>query len=89
MEAEGGAGGQRQGARPGDDDGRRPSALVRAVGPVLPSGMPIVLEALGRVLALVGDVVLGGSFTRPTAAVRGDVFHVDYGRLGAIAFRFA
>ena len=36
-----------------------------------------------------GDVVLGGSFTRPTPAVRGDTFHVDYGRLGAIAFRFA
>ncbi len=36
-----------------------------------------------------GDVVLGGSFTRPTTAVRGDVFHVDYGPLGAIAFRFA
>ncbi|MGZ5277454.1 MAG: 2-oxo-hept-4-ene-1,7-dioate hydratase [Caldimonas sp.] len=35
-----------------------------------------------------GDVVLGGSFTRPTSAARGDVFHVDYGRLGAIAFRF-
>ena len=36
-----------------------------------------------------GDVVLGGSFTRPTPAARGDVFHVDYGPLGAIAFRFA
>jgi 2-oxo-hept-3-ene-1,7-dioate hydratase len=36
-----------------------------------------------------GDVVLGGSFTRPTPAVRGDVFHVDYGRLGAIDFHFA
>ena len=36
-----------------------------------------------------GDVVLGGSFTRPTPAVRGDIFHVDYGPLGAIAFRFA
>jgi 2-oxo-hept-3-ene-1,7-dioate hydratase len=36
-----------------------------------------------------GDVVLGGSFTRPTPALRGDVFHVDYGRLGAISFRFA
>ena len=36
-----------------------------------------------------GDVVLGGSFTRPTTAQRGDVFHVDYGALGAIAFRFA
>jgi 2-oxo-hept-3-ene-1,7-dioate hydratase len=36
-----------------------------------------------------GDVVLAGSFTRPTPAVRGDTFHVDYGPLGAIAFRFA
>ena len=36
-----------------------------------------------------GDVVLGGSFTRPTTAVRGDVFRVDYGRLGAIEFSFA
>src|SRR5436190_1462304 len=36
-----------------------------------------------------GDVVLAGSFTRPTPALRGDVFHVDYGLLGAIAFRFA
>jgi 2-oxo-hept-3-ene-1,7-dioate hydratase len=36
-----------------------------------------------------GDVVLAGSFTRPATAARGDVFHVDYGRLGSIAFRFA
>src|SRR5450432_3276506 len=36
-----------------------------------------------------GDVVLGGSFTRPTTAARGDTFHVDYGRLGAIDFRFS
>ena len=36
-----------------------------------------------------GDVVPAGSFTRPTTAARGDTFHVDYGRLGAIAFRFA
>jgi 2-oxo-hept-3-ene-1,7-dioate hydratase len=35
-----------------------------------------------------GDVVLAGSFTRPTPAERGDTFHVDYGPLGAIAFRF-
>ena len=35
-----------------------------------------------------GDVVLGGSFTRPTVAVRGDVFRADYGRLGAIDFSF-
>jgi 2-oxo-hept-3-ene-1,7-dioate hydratase len=36
-----------------------------------------------------GDVVLAGSFTRPTTAVRGDSFHVDYGPLGSIAFRMA
>lgn len=37
----------------------------------------------------VGDVVLAGSFTRPTAAVAGDSFHVDYGPLGSVSFRFA
>lgn len=35
-----------------------------------------------------GEVVLAGSFTRPTAAEKGDTFHVDYGPLGSIAFRF-
>ncbi|MGH8858715.1 MAG: 2-oxo-hept-4-ene-1,7-dioate hydratase [Polaromonas sp.] len=35
-----------------------------------------------------GEVVLGGSFTRPTSAVAGDTFHADYGPLGSIAFRF-
>ncbi|MCU7374930.1 2-oxo-hepta-3-ene-1,7-dioic acid hydratase [Paucibacter sp. O1-1] len=35
-----------------------------------------------------GDVVLAGSFTRPVAAVAGDSFHVDYGPLGSISFRF-
>jgi 2-oxo-hept-3-ene-1,7-dioate hydratase len=35
-----------------------------------------------------GDVVLAGSFTRPTGAAAGDSFHVDYGPLGAVAFRF-
>src|SRR5579871_2103177 len=29
-----------------------------------------------------GELVLGGSFTRPTPAVRGDVLHADYGPLG-------
>ena len=36
-----------------------------------------------------GDFVLAGSFTRPIAAARGDVFQVDYGALGAIDFHFA
>jgi 2-oxo-hept-3-ene-1,7-dioate hydratase len=35
-----------------------------------------------------GDVVLAGSFTRPTTATRGDVLHADYGALGNISFRF-
>jgi 2-oxo-hept-3-ene-1,7-dioate hydratase len=35
-----------------------------------------------------GQVVLAGSFTRPVAARAGDAFHVDYGPLGSIAFRF-
>ncbi|RZS57983.1 2-oxo-hept-4-ene-1,7-dioate hydratase [Sphaerotilus mobilis] len=36
-----------------------------------------------------GDVVLAGSFTRPTPALAGDSFHVDYGPLGSVSFRFA
>lgn len=35
-----------------------------------------------------GDVVLAGSFTRPTPAVRGDTLHADYGPLGTVSFRF-
>jgi len=35
-----------------------------------------------------GDVVLGGSFTRPATAKAGDTFHVDYGALGGVGFRF-
>jgi len=35
-----------------------------------------------------GDVVLAGSFTRPVTAAAGDTFHVDYGPLGSVAFRF-
>ncbi|MEJ8825415.1 2-oxo-hept-4-ene-1,7-dioate hydratase [Variovorax humicola] len=36
-----------------------------------------------------GEVVLGGSFTRPTTGAPGDTFHADYGPLGSISFRFA
>ena len=35
-----------------------------------------------------GDVVLAGSFTRPTTAQAGDVLHADYGSLGTVSFRF-
>jgi 2-oxo-hept-3-ene-1,7-dioate hydratase len=36
-----------------------------------------------------GQVILAGSFIRPVPAERGDTFHVDYGPLGGIGFRFA
>jgi 2-oxo-hept-3-ene-1,7-dioate hydratase len=35
-----------------------------------------------------GEVVLAGSFTRPVAARRGDLFDADYGPLGRFEFRF-
>jgi 2-oxo-hept-3-ene-1,7-dioate hydratase len=35
-----------------------------------------------------GEVVLGGSFTRPVHGAPGDTFHADYGALGSISFRF-
>ena len=35
-----------------------------------------------------GEVILGGSFTRPVDARRGDGFHADYGPYGSIACRF-
>lgn len=35
-----------------------------------------------------GEIVLGGSFTRPVACAAGDVFHADYGTLGSISLRF-
>lgn len=35
-----------------------------------------------------GQTILGGSFTRPVNAKTGDLFHADYGALGAITCRF-
>ena len=35
-----------------------------------------------------GEIVLGGSFTRPVACAAGDTFHADYGVLGSISVRF-
>lgn len=35
-----------------------------------------------------GEIVLGGSFTRPVACAAGDVFHADYGPLGSISLKF-
>jgi len=36
-----------------------------------------------------GEIVLGGSFTRPVACASGDTFHADYGPLGSISVHFA
>jgi 2-oxo-hept-3-ene-1,7-dioate hydratase len=35
-----------------------------------------------------GEIVLGGSFTRPVPCAAGDNFHADYGPLGSISVRF-
>ena len=35
-----------------------------------------------------GEIVLGGSFTRPVPCAAGAVFHADYGPLGSISVRF-
>jgi 2-oxo-hept-3-ene-1,7-dioate hydratase len=35
-----------------------------------------------------GEIVLGGSFTRPVACAAGDTFHADYGPLGSISLHF-
>ena len=41
----------------------------------------------GEALAA-GELVLAGSFTRTVNARAGDIFHIDYGPLGAITCRF-
>ena len=35
-----------------------------------------------------GEVILGGSFTRPVYGRAGDTFHVDYGKYGSISWQF-
>lgn len=35
-----------------------------------------------------GEIVLGGSFTRPVPCAAGDTFHADYGPLGSISLHF-
>ena len=45
------------------------------------------LSAHGEGLAA-GEIVLGGSFTRPVPCAAGDTFHADYGPLGSISVRF-
>jgi len=49
---------------------------------------PLTANELGRLALEAGQIILGGSFTRPVAARPGDTFHVDYDQLGSIACRF-
>ncbi|MBL4622551.1 MAG: 2-oxo-hepta-3-ene-1,7-dioic acid hydratase [Immundisolibacteraceae bacterium] len=35
-----------------------------------------------------GQIILCGSFTRPVPVRAGDTFHLDYGKLGSMGFRF-
>ena len=93
-------GGER--ARPGDVDLPWCGAILQQNGAVEETGLAAGVQGhpavgvawLARKLApwgealLPGQVVLAGSFTRPVAAKRGDVFDADYGRLGRFEFKF-
>lgn len=89
--------------RPSDIDMRWVSALLYLNGVVEESGVAAaVLNHPANGVAWLanklvpfdvglerGQVILAGSFTRPVHANSGDIFHADYGPLGAITCRFA
>lgn len=93
-------GGER--VRPGEVDLPWCGAILRQNGTVEETGLAAGVQGhpaigvawLARKLApwgealLPGQVVLAGSFTRPVAAKRGDVFDADYCRLGRFEFKF-
>lgn len=88
--------------RPTDVDLRWVSALLLRNGVVEESGVAAAVlghPALGPAWLAnklapygeqldAGEIILGGSFTAPIPARRGDTFHVDYGPLGSIGVRF-
>ncbi|MBL7251605.1 2-oxo-hept-4-ene-1,7-dioate hydratase [Alloalcanivorax marinus] len=88
--------------RPMDLDLRRVSAILYRNGVIEESGVAAaVLNHPAKGVAWLanrlapydvgleaGQLILGGSFTRPVAVRPGDTFHVDYDDLGAIACRF-
>jgi 2-oxo-hept-3-ene-1,7-dioate hydratase len=88
--------------RPHDVDLRWVSALLYRNGVIEESGVSAAVlnhpahgvAWLANKLAphgvslMPGQIILSGSFTRPTAARAGDTFHVDYGPLGSIACHF-
>jgi 2-oxo-hept-3-ene-1,7-dioate hydratase len=74
--------------RPHDVDLRWAGAMLFKNGVIEETGLAAaVLNAPHGEQLNSGDVVLGGSFTRPATAKAGDTFHADYGPLGAVAFR--
>ncbi|AZD67328.1 2-oxohept-3-enedioate hydratase [Pseudomonas chlororaphis] len=88
--------------RPGDIDLRKVPAVLYRNGVIEESGVSAaVLNHPAKGVAWLanklaaydvgleaGQIILGGSFTRPVAARPGDTFHVDYDQLGSIACRF-
>ncbi|WP_426944044.1 2-oxo-hept-4-ene-1,7-dioate hydratase [Pseudomonas oryzihabitans] len=88
--------------RPHDLDLRRVPAILYRNGVIEESGVSAAVLnhpakgvawlanklAAHDVTLEAGQIILGGSFTRPVAARPGDTFHVDYDHLGSIACRF-
>jgi len=88
--------------RPTEVDLRRIPAIVYRNGVIEESGVSAAVlnhpakgvawlankMAAYDVTLQAGQIILGGSFTRPVAAQPGDTFHVDYDALGSIACRF-
>jgi 2-oxo-hept-3-ene-1,7-dioate hydratase len=89
--------------RPGDADLRWISAICYRNGVIEESGVAAaVLNHPANGVAWLanklaphgvgleaGEIILGGSFTRPVYARQGDTFHIDYGPFGSISCRFA
>jgi 2-oxo-hept-3-ene-1,7-dioate hydratase len=88
--------------RPLDSDMRWISALCYRNGVIEESGVAAAvlnhpangvawlankLAPYGEALEA-GEVILGGSFTRPVYARAGDTFHIDYGSYGSISCQF-
>ncbi|GLK59511.1 2-oxo-hept-4-ene-1,7-dioate hydratase [Azotobacter vinelandii] len=88
--------------RPHDVDLRRVAAILYRNGVIEESGVSAAVlnhPAKGvawlanklapyEVTLEAGQIILGGSFTRPVVARAGDTFHVDYDVLGSISCRF-
>lgn len=88
--------------RPDDVDWRWAGALLFKNGIIEESGLgAAVLNHPGNGVAWLanklaphgegleaGEIVLGGSFTRPVPCAAGDSFHADYGPLGSISVHF-